>query len=1271
MGDDAESPESVLNSWYTHLSPSRVDLIGDIAGKEPFLIHGESLIRHCLEESPANFQDGFQLLHAVYFVEKFLSNLQRRGCDFDVVFFRNLRDLCVPYNSGWEYKYQLARTIIIKHLQRHAQKCAKNGARASVLEFDSPFGKEFAEYLNGLPIHFVLCHDGVEYQVKDTTVLRYLIRYLISKGKNVAVINALQWKSSKAYAPLLSRSSTPLMPIPVKREFDSPFIPLFDTKDGCIQPLVYETKNLTVREHLGIAACLSLLRMHKDDLANEEHFDIEERIQAFLLHLAVLKHCTLLERQHWVVSQQRHPHPEDDKFLRHVIEISWVLLNNDEWMTNLKVTDENWDLYDAFDGFLFHFILKSLRAIEWLPNQIIQSWQHLWSAFRSGTNANFSEHLPELTNPADGFLPRDSDDEEVSALPFSHPVLNGFLQDIKLKESQDIQDSFSSSVFEDLHHWHNTKLLIPTRKIERLGFFARKKKQGLLASMVAYSASLTNAKGKLIDPEIIIVKKQKATNKPNNNKNDVKNGGKPQPQPLSKKPGRNANKPGGKESAFRAAQEVQEQKASAKRNNTVTLWGSTCWELEKEHSLLDRYLKALKFLAERTKADNVALGSEVHLYLCHILGQLWAKARANANADSNASKNHQEVSSHKNITLTHRSSESYLIAIIWKWLQEMRNTEVSKEVHQAAQKLTNYLEIPCPTLIIGNQTQKMSFKFDYSPIKGMKKIMSNYREMQLEYAAPYMDRRFNSQQDQRVPFDPDGWQVKVLDSIDANNSLLVIAPTSAGKTFISFYAMKKILEESDDGVLVYVVPTKALVNQIAAEIGARFTKSYHKQAGKSVWAIYTRDYRLHSPTGCQILVTVPHMLQILLLAPTNAKGPNAWSRRIKRIIFDEVHCIGQDADGVVWEQLLLSAPCPVIALSATIGNPEPFREWLSQVQQKKGLKLDMVVHTARYSDLRKFIHVRQERDSFQGLRRNKSLPVPGLDEGEKCCTSVQFIHPVAALTERARTALDDLSLEARDCLRLWESMKKVLSDEDVVKFGVPDPSTILPETISKSDVLRWEVELKQALRCIIESPDSAFQDVRKLLEPPLATEKKRPSKPEARYIDELESMFDLAVDLHNQGALPALVFHYDTHGCEDIVRLMLSNLVKAEKNWKNESSEWAQKLKDFEAWEKAKSLQQRKKPVQRTKGDASDGSRTSKLEQLREEADADISPWESFKPNDPLEQFNFADTTKMQMSEVLEMMASLQGQVSHWLLSALRRGLGVHHAGLNREYRQT
>ncbi|MCJ1342693.1 hypothetical protein MMC31_000881 [Peltigera leucophlebia] len=126
----------------------------------------------------------------------------------------------------------------------------------------------------------------------------------------------------------------------------------------------------------------------------------------------------------------------------------------------------------------------------------------------------------------------------------------------------------------------------------------------------------------------------------------------------------------------------------------------------------------------------------------------------------------------------------------------------------------------------------------------------------------------DSQPDARVPFKPDGWQRAVLDELDANNSVFVVAPTSAGKTFISFYAMEKILRADDDGVLVYVAPTKALVNQIAAEVQARFSKKF-KHGGKCVWAMHTRDHRVNDPTSCRILVTVP---------PSNAK---TWATRVR------------------------------------------------------------------------------------------------------------------------------------------------------------------------------------------------------------------------------------------------------------------------------------------------------------------------------------------------------------------------------------------------------
>ncbi|EGU72487.1 hypothetical protein FOXB_17004, partial [Fusarium oxysporum f. sp. conglutinans Fo5176] len=267
-------------------------------------------------------------------------------------------------------------------------------------------------------------------------------------------------------------------------------------------------------------------------------------------------------------------------------------------------------------------------------------------------------------------------------------------------------------------------------------------------------------------------------------------------------------------------------------------------------------------------------------------------------------------------------------------------------------------------------------------------------------------------------------------------------------------------------------------------------------------------------------------------------------------------------------------------------------------------------------------------------------------------------------------ALDDVNLEARDCLTLWNNMQKTFP-KDLLRNQIElDPLKVLPEVIEKTHIVEWEKHLKKKLKEAMEQPKSPFSVLQESIDPSVQADStaKIQHCTHSDPVDHIGRLFTLACELHEQNALPALVFNYDRSQCEMAVRSIFSKLIDAEAAFKGSDTTWKKKLRDFEQWQRQKGNNRESRVF---KSSESGERNLSKLEIARQEGSVEMSPWESFDPKAPLDHFSFADSKVMQQRDLDNLVLRLNPKkVQPWLIDALRRGLGIHHAGMNLQYRR-
>lgn len=607
---------------------------------------------------------------------------------------------------------------------------------------------------------------------------------------------------------------------------------------------------------------------------------------------------------------------------------------------------------------------------------------------------------------------------------------------------------------------------------------------------------------------------------------------------------------------------------------------------------------------------------------------------------------------------------------------------------------------------------------------------------QLRRMGERLQREVPPEPDPRVVFNADGWQRDMMDIVDARGSVIVSAPTSSGKTFISYYCMEQVFSQtissetptSDIGVVVYVAPTRALINQAAADVYGRYkSKTYGNLPLKVFGALGGRDF-VRTPFECQALITLPDVLETILLSPHNQK----WLKRVKYFIFDEIHTMEDSGNGAVWERLLSLIRAPFVALSATIGNTDNLLAWLNRVQERQAAQaaqnpsserrlfnVQLVPKAgttiARWSDIEKHVFIPTTTKPLESLHRDAATQY--VDRND-----IVGFHPLSVTNFEMLSRKDafpaDCGIVPRETVELVEQMFASFAPVYEGELGEVPAIAAIAERLQKltpqvymanllhitqAKARRWEADVKMELLTWVrmgtvegiekldldlgeiaddeEKIESLADAMRGVCESVLGAFSAQALDREQQLIDKARNgemaYPDTTAFIHSgivrclytlivRNMAPSIIFVLDQEECEQLVETVVSALEEAENNYRNTAA--------FRAYEK-------KMAIDREKNDKLKATKASMTHQKedgddnRNEGDrtvnsdvGEIRPDSDFIIPDVLPHFTFAPMVALD-DDLQNALDENPNEKKTLLFRALQRGIGMHHNGISGKLR--
>ncbi|HLT84956.1 MAG TPA: DEAD/DEAH box helicase [Phototrophicaceae bacterium] len=165
-------------------------------------------------------------------------------------------------------------------------------------------------------------------------------------------------------------------------------------------------------------------------------------------------------------------------------------------------------------------------------------------------------------------------------------------------------------------------------------------------------------------------------------------------------------------------------------------------------------------------------------------------------------------------------------------------------------------------------------------------------------------------------FQLDDFQREACERLEEGRSVLVAAPTGAGKTVVGEFAVHLGLRTGRK--TFYTTPIKALSNQKYLDLVAAH--------GEAKVGLLTGDTTINGEA--QVVVMTTEVLRNMLYAGSSTLTDLGY------VVMDEVHYLADRFRGPVWEEVILhlAEDVRLVSLSATVSNAEEFGDWLSMVR---------------------------------------------------------------------------------------------------------------------------------------------------------------------------------------------------------------------------------------------------------------------------------------------------------------------------------------------------